>query len=84
VGWVILDGRDPTKIIARSSDPLMGPNFSWEKGQKPYLCNVPNVVFLEAAYSLGNDRFKVFFGGGDATIGSATIQVKILGNLAEV
>lgn len=44
---------------------------------------MPNVVFLEAAYALGNDRFKVFYGGGDATIGSATIQVKILSNLLD-
>lgn len=61
----------------------MGSNFAWERGEKPYLCNVPNVVFLEAAYALGGDKFKVFFGGGDATIGSATVQVSILSNLSE-
>ena len=78
VGWVILDGRNPTKILARSESPLMGPRYPWEKGSSPYLCNVPNVVFLEAAYSLGGNRFRVFFGGGDATIGSATIQVSVV------
>jgi predicted GH43/DUF377 family glycosyl hydrolase len=36
---------------------------------------VPNVVFVEGAYALGEDRFKVFFGGGDATVGSAVIEV---------
>ena len=46
VGWVILDGKDPTKIVDRSEVPLMGPEFAWEKGESPYLCNVPNVVFL--------------------------------------
>lgn len=29
VGWVILDGNDPTKILARSEEPLMGPSFAW-------------------------------------------------------
>lgn len=43
----------------------------------PYTCNMPNVVFLEAARALGNDRFEVFFGAADATIGSAIIQVKV-------
>jgi predicted GH43/DUF377 family glycosyl hydrolase len=46
VGWVILDGNDPAKIKQRSEVPLMGPEYSWEKGEAPYLCNVPNVVFL--------------------------------------
>jgi predicted GH43/DUF377 family glycosyl hydrolase len=46
VGWVILDGQDPTNIISRSALPLMRPIYDWEKGIKPYLCNAPNVVFL--------------------------------------
>ena len=53
----------------------MGPRYEWEEGEKPYLCNVPNVVFLEGAEPLGKDRFRVYFGAGDATIGSALIQV---------
>jgi predicted GH43/DUF377 family glycosyl hydrolase len=75
VGWVVLDGKDPTIIKARSSEPLLGPIYPWEQGQSPYACNAPNVVFLEAAYPLGEDRFQVFFGGADATIGSAVIEV---------
>ena len=78
VGWVILDGIDPTIIKARSSVPLLSPINAWEQGNTPYACNAPNVVFLEAAYSLGNDKFQVFFGGADATIGSAIIEVKYI------
>jgi hypothetical protein len=33
----------------------------------------PNVVFLEAAEPLGNDKFRVYFGAGDATIGSGIV-----------
>jgi predicted GH43/DUF377 family glycosyl hydrolase len=76
VGWVILDGADPTTIIARSEVPLMSPVEAWEEGAAPYACNAPNVVFLEAAYPLGGDLFQVYFGGADSTIGSAVIQVK--------
>ncbi|CAM6001250.1 unnamed protein product [Sphagnum balticum] len=75
VGWVILDRNDPTKVLVRSESPLMGPETAWEKGESPYSCNAPNVIFLEAAYALGSDRFKVFFGGADATVGSAVIEV---------
>ncbi|RYG59889.1 hypothetical protein EON64_19775, partial [archaeon] len=77
VGWAILDGQNPALVKQRSETPLMGPETSWEKGSSPYTCNVPNVVFLEAAYSMGGDRFKVFFGAADAAIGSAIIEVKI-------
>ncbi|GAV09226.1 hypothetical protein RvY_18800 [Ramazzottius varieornatus] len=75
VGWVILDANDPTKIKARSATPLMGPKYAWETGQHPYVCNAPNVVFLEAAYPIGQDQFVVFFGGADANIGQAVIKV---------
>jgi len=33
----------------------------------------PNVVFLEAAEPLGNDKFRLYFGEGDATIGSVIV-----------
>ena len=70
-----MDGKDQTKIKARSATPLMGPMYAWETGQYPYLCNAPNVVFLEAAYPIGQDMFVVFFGGADANIGQAVIKV---------
>jgi predicted GH43/DUF377 family glycosyl hydrolase len=44
---------------------------------------VPNVVFLEAAQSLGGNKFRVYFGAGDAAIGSATVQVTVLGLTAD-
>ena len=45
----------------------------------PYACNVPNVVFLEAAHPIlgKKDTFKVYFGAADATIGSAVLEVII-------
>lgn len=74
-GWAILSSSDPTVVVARSEQPLMGPKFAWEIGEAPYTCNVPNVVFLEAARPLGNDAFEIFFGAADATIGRAVVQV---------
>jgi len=74
-GWVILDGQNPRVIKQRSEEPLLTPEFAYELGVSPYTCNVPNVIFLEAARPLGNDVFEVYYGGADAAIGSATIQV---------
>jgi predicted GH43/DUF377 family glycosyl hydrolase len=101
-GWVILDSENPLHILQRSEQPLMTPEYTWELGVAPYTCNVPNVIFLEAAY-LMNDRatvtktvnkkeggeegevevkylyqdyVQVFYGGADAVIGSAIIQIE--------
>jgi predicted GH43/DUF377 family glycosyl hydrolase len=36
VGWLILNGTDPTHIIARSDVPLLSPKYNWEQGNIPY------------------------------------------------
>lgn len=75
-GWVVTSGKDPTKVLARSNEPLLTPNTTWTTGAPPSLCNVPNVVFLEAAHPTPNvDEYRVFFGGSDAVIGSAVVTV---------
>ncbi len=64
-GWVLFDRRDPTKVIARSSQPLFAPELEWEeKGQ------VPNVVFVEGLVHEGA-RWLFWYGGADQYIGLA-------------
>jgi len=76
--WVILDGKDPTKIKQRADSPLLAPTRSWEIGTVPWSCNVPNVVFLEAATPLvGDNRFMVLYGGADAVIGYSIVEVQV-------
>ena len=76
-GWVILDRKDPSVIKQRAEVPLLTPQFAWELGVLPYTCNVPNVIFLEAAHRVSDkhDHFQVYFGGADAVVGMATVQV---------
>lgn len=31
IGYVILDGNDPTKVLYRSRNPLISPEHAWEK-----------------------------------------------------
>jgi predicted GH43/DUF377 family glycosyl hydrolase len=74
-GWVILDGANPSIIKQRSEVPILSPMYNSEFGTTPYTCNVPNVIFLEAAREIGVDTYEVYFGAADAAIGSAIIQV---------
>lgn len=78
-GFLILDGKQPGNILQRSSSPLLSPDKAWSQGIAPFTCNVPDVIFLEAAYAVPGltDVFQVFFGGSDATVGTARFSVKI-------
>lgn len=77
--WVVLDGSDPTAILAQASGPLWTPTDQpWMAGQTPYTCNVPQVAFLEAAHPIHGevDAFRVYFGGADAVIGTAVVRIR--------
>ncbi|KAJ5067263.1 hypothetical protein M0811_13133 [Anaeramoeba ignava] len=78
VGWAILDEENPTNVLQRCQQPLLSPVLAWEKGLDPYLGLTPNVVFLEGAMPLGNDKFLVFYGGADSVVGTAIVSVSIL------
>jgi beta-1,2-mannosidase len=65
-GWVLFDKKDPTKVLARSDEPVLAPEKGWEKvGQ------VPNVVFVEGMVRDGN-RWLFYYGGADKHVGVAT------------
>jgi predicted GH43/DUF377 family glycosyl hydrolase len=65
-GWVVFDKNDPTKVLARSNQPLFVPDLEWEKtGQ------VPNVVFVEGLVRDGK-RWLFYYGGADKYVGVAS------------
>lgn len=69
-GWALFDRRDPTKLIARSDNPIFQPELEWERvGQ------VPNVVFVEGMIRDGK-RWLFYYGGADKTIGVAAAAVR--------
>jgi predicted GH43/DUF377 family glycosyl hydrolase len=73
--WVILSGADPSKIIAQAPEPLFNPSDQkWMLGEPPFQCNVEHVAFLEAAHPIGDDKFRIYFGGSDAVIGTAVVS----------
>lgn len=69
VGAVLLDSKNPLKIIGRSDNPILEPEMSYEKeGQ------VGNVVFPCGAVILGQKLF-VYYGGGDQVVGVASVNI---------
>ncbi|MDI6820763.1 MAG: hypothetical protein QMD65_01120 [Patescibacteria group bacterium] len=68
VGAILLDLKDPTKIIARFDEPIFEPETNYEKeGQ------ILNVVFPCGAVLL-DDKFFLYYGGADKVVGVATIS----------
>lgn len=76
VGAVLLDLRDPTKIISRTNEPIFAPEMPYEKeGQ------VANVVFPCGVVQIGKKLF-IYYGGADSVVGVATVEVdKLLSEL---
>jgi len=81
IGWAILDGTDPSKIIARAAVPLLTPQLAWEtcggeSGKGPWpMCQEPEVVFSTGMKPLGNDRFLLLYGAADSYVGAVEIVV---------
>jgi predicted GH43/DUF377 family glycosyl hydrolase len=66
--WVVLSGKDPTKIMARAQQPLFSPD------DRKYLANK---AYISAAHPIGYDAFRIYFGGADAVIGSAVVNISL-------
>ncbi len=69
-GWVLFDKADPSRVLARSDQPVFKPEHDWEKtGQ------VPNVVFVEGLIREPS-RWLFYYGGADKYIGAATASAR--------
>lgn len=73
IGYVILDSG--LKIVQRSALPILSPQLPWERGTDGSLALTPNVVFCNGAVALGNNSFRLFYGGADSVIGTALVTV---------
>jgi predicted GH43/DUF377 family glycosyl hydrolase len=67
-GAMILDGDDPSKVIARTEVPLLAAETEDERSGI-----VPNVVFPTAIEEIDGQRF-VFYGMADSKIGVARLD----------
>ncbi len=76
-GFVLLDFKDPSRVLGRSVEPALAPAEPWEvKGR------VPRVTFPCGMVARGDDLF-VYYGAADTVVGVARGSVKeILFSLA--
>jgi predicted GH43/DUF377 family glycosyl hydrolase len=78
IGAVLLDKQDPSKVLARSIEPLVRPEPSEREGY------VPNVVYTCGAIRHG-DRIVLPYAVSDTFSNFATIRIAaLLGSLAPV
>ncbi|BDI24121.1 glycosidase [Herbiconiux sp. L3-i23] len=66
-GAILLDGDDPSKVLARTSEPLLSAETEDERSGI-----VPNVVFPTAIEEIDGQHF-VFYGMADSKIGAARL-----------
>ena len=69
LGVMLLDLNDPTKIIARSSEPVLEPTAWYENDWKP------GVIIASGAVIFGDDLI-VYYGGGDKYVAAARANLK--------
>jgi len=72
VGAVLLDLKDPFKIIAKTDKPIFVPEESYEKEGV-----TRNVVFPCGAVGI-KDKIFIYYGAADKVIGVATIKINEL------
>jgi predicted GH43/DUF377 family glycosyl hydrolase len=72
LGAVLLDRKDPTRVIGRTSQPLMTPIEPWERQGW-----INNVVF-PCGQIVRGDSVYLYYGGADHAIGVATISLSQL------
>ncbi|MCF7908263.1 MAG: hypothetical protein K9L86_05290 [Candidatus Omnitrophica bacterium] len=68
IGAMILDLKDPSKVLFRTSNPILEPDEHYENEGKP------GVVYPCGAVVLGDELF-VYYGGGDRVVCCATAQL---------
>ncbi|CAF1101615.1 unnamed protein product [Rotaria sp. Silwood1] len=80
LGWTILNGENPTEILARSNQPIFSPELDWEKcdNTSAEWANrglTPLVIFVEGWKKTTQDTFLVWYQGCDSTMGLAELTV---------
>lgn len=70
LGVALLDRNDPTRVIGRSSQPIMTPVLDWEREGW-----ISNVVF-PCGQVVRDGLIYLYYGGADHVIGVATIETE--------
>ena len=71
IGAVILDKKEPTKIVGRTNIPILSPRMNYER-----IGDVPNLVFPSGALVDEHGNLKIFYGAANSCVcvGTTTIE----------
>ncbi len=72
IGALLLDLKDPTTVISRTSDPIFEPEEKYEKE------GIVNNVVFPCGMVEKSGLLYIYYGGADSVVGVATIELNIL------
>jgi len=72
IGCVLLDLKDPTIVLARSTDPIFEPKEDYEKN------GIVNNVVFPCGMIIKNKLLYIYYGGGDRVVGVATMELDVI------
>jgi len=72
IGCVLLDLKDPTIVLARSTDPIFEPEEEYEKR------GIVSGVVFPCGMVLKKDLLYIYYGGGDKVVGVATMKLGVI------
>jgi len=72
VGCVLLDLKDPTIVLARSTEPIFEPKEKYEKN------GIVNNVVFPCGMVVKKNLLYIYYGGGDKVVGVATMELDVI------
>jgi hypothetical protein len=85
LGWVILDGTDPLKVVARAEEPIAFAELPFETVGSPGApTQTPFVIFTDGLQKVAPDEFVAWYGAGDTNVGAVRFKVVITHNTNSV
>jgi predicted GH43/DUF377 family glycosyl hydrolase len=69
LGVILLDKNDPTKVLYRSTEPILEPDEWYENDWKP------GIIYASGTAVMGENLY-VYYGGGDKHVGVASVNLK--------
>jgi predicted GH43/DUF377 family glycosyl hydrolase len=70
LGALLLDADDPSKVLARTTKPLMAPEAPYELDGFLH-----DVVFASGHVELGKGRIRIFYGAADTSVAAADMSI---------
>jgi len=70
MGALLLDGEDPSKVLARAPDPLLVPEVDYERAGFLH-----DVVFPSGHVVLDDSRIRVYYGAADSFLAAADFSI---------